>query len=239
TKTIDIYIIDQAGWYITKETIEFFGFCVDEDKYKNEFELYVETSDTILFIANNWLEENIKFENIGLYFTIDGDFKLNAIYELDTNINTFSGDEIPERFITYRKKQLDETMQEIIEKYFITGMDNNPLTNLDGYVSIWNNSYENKVMVFCHFCPDDKNYYYEIIPFQNKKDALSEIEELQKGFYSYTGQSKKELLKQIKSESGLCSFYHSLHQYQGVFNNLKTTNNIYELIEYITGEAIE
>ncbi|MFW6243286.1 MAG: hypothetical protein ACOC2W_03915, partial [bacterium] len=245
-KIIDIYINESAGNYLTKEVLEFFDFKIDENNYNENLSEYIEMLDNVLYLVNDWLEKNIIIDDIYIMVEVDGNFQLSAYYELDYDILVDNTGRIKEESIIYRKKELETNMLEVIEKCFIIGTDADAKICLnEGYVSIWKNDYNNKIMVYSFYCPDEKVIYCETIPYQTKQDALDDIDNVDEGFLSYADVTKEELKEQVKGEAERCSFYTILQDYQGQpFTNLfyendyNKFNNLLEVLEFITGYTI-
>lgn len=151
-KTIDFYISDQAGTYLYKEILEFFGFVVDESDYKDDLFYYIDLVDrTVLKYADNYLNKNIDLEE-GLYlsFTIESGFKLDLIIDYDY---------IPEHY----------------QNLFIAGQDVDLLKNLtNGYIALF--EYDDEMLFIKSFYDQDSNsFHYSTIHFFDLNDLESFI----------------------------------------------------------------
>jgi len=134
----------------------------------------------------------------------------------------------------------------IIEKYYIDGQDADWEVNLsDGYVSIWKNSYGNKVMVYSVQCPDTEKFYYDIIPYQTPGDIrMDYLEEIYdnpnryKGFLQSMDISDHMLRDhslKVKNEFDVITFLGDWQAYYGSpFNRLKSVESLSELLRKIT-----
>ena len=106
---------------------------------------------------------------------------------------------------------------------FIKGVDVTTEVNLsDGYVSLWENDYDNEVMVYSFYDHDTENFKYSVIPKQDMEDYLDDYDE---SFADYLGLP----IKEVKNMHPL-NFFTSLQSYYGIpFQNFKTAETIEEL----------
>jgi hypothetical protein len=78
TGIVEIYIPDSAGTYMAKEIIEMFNFQVDVEEYEDyeKQPSYRYIASNIVNYANLWLEEAMNLDDVNVFFTLSGDFKL-------------------------------------------------------------------------------------------------------------------------------------------------------------------
>ena len=126
-----------------------------------------------------------------------------------------------------------------INDHFILGIDQTARINLsDGYVSIWSNSYNNKVMVYSFWDCDQEVFYYDIIPYQDNKDLLyiiDDILEYDSGYKeSYSVDLDNITLKDLEDDHLKLNIIFTFQIRQGeVFLNLKKANNLKDLLKKI------
>lgn len=131
----------------------------------------------------------------------------------------------------------------VIEKYYIEGVDFSPEVNLaDGYVSLWKNSYGNRVHVFSFYCPDSEKFYYEVIPEQTVEDILMDyVDDIKEEPESYrlfldcVGLSVEDL--EIENQTDVILFLTDFTNYYGEpfgTERLKSADTLEELLKDIT-----